>query len=129
MPQARRMLTQEEIMTIKELYSRLDARGGRIYPQIKLAQMYGVGETTIYRVVNSLGGYRDTPLNPFEKAAEMQMPEGMMERIQQQIAGVKEQARTADAIVEELVAVGKVELEPERKAALASKLKELKGDK
>lgn len=58
------ILTPSAVMEVKRLYALLDERGRRQYSMMEIAEMLGVGETTVYRAVKKRGAYmavRDLP--------------------------------------------------------------------
>ena len=78
-----RVLTPEEAMRAKELYEQKDAYGRRKLSQMKIARMLGVSETTIFRIVNRAGGYRDLKELPKEEdvlASQERVMKGLAER-------------------------------------------------
>lgn len=54
---SRKRLTNEQAYRIKQLYMELDDFGRPRYTQMQLARMFGVGETTVYRAINSQSAY------------------------------------------------------------------------
>lgn len=61
-PEQQTMLPAPAIAEVRRLYAIRDARGRRVYSQAAIAKIMGCGETTVYRIVNEIGGYqRATP--------------------------------------------------------------------
>jgi len=54
-------LTEEVAWRIKGMYEEVDGQGRRVWSQRKLAEFFSISETTVFRVVNSTGGYRTLP--------------------------------------------------------------------
>lgn len=61
MRQDRQILKYHEAVKCQELYALMDSRGRRIHTVSELAEMYQIGETTMYRVVNRKGPYKNMP--------------------------------------------------------------------
>lgn len=55
---SRKVMSAEVAYEVKRLYAELDERGRRRYSQMEIAKMLGVGETTVYRAVKSMGAYK-----------------------------------------------------------------------
>lgn len=58
---ARPVLTPSAAMEAKRLYAEVDERGKRVHTLMDIAEMLGVGETTIYRAVNARAAYGGLP--------------------------------------------------------------------
>lgn len=54
----RTVLSAEVVQEIKRMYAEVDSNGRRLHSQIEIAEYFGIGETTVYRAVNSRGGYK-----------------------------------------------------------------------
>ena len=90
-----RVLTPEEAMRVKELYEQKDAYGRRKLSQMKIARMLGVSETTIFRIVNQAGGYRDLKEIPKEEDAQVSL-----ERVMKGLAERNELREREDGTIE-----------------------------
>lgn len=58
---AKRAVTYEEAVRIKEMYAERDVYNRPKWSLIKLGKEFGYSETTIYRIVNSFGSYMRVP--------------------------------------------------------------------
>ena len=66
-------LTRAQALKAAEMYQELDGRGKRVWSVMRLAEHFMVGETTMYRAVNRMGGYKNMPAPlPPEGSEEMQ---------------------------------------------------------
>lgn len=57
----RRALSASAALEIKRLANEVDERGRKRYSQMAIAKMLGVGETTVFRVLNGAGAYQALP--------------------------------------------------------------------
>jgi len=54
-----KLLDYAECAKAQQMYQELDSRGRRLHSVASLAELFGVGETTMYRVVTRSGPYRN----------------------------------------------------------------------
>lgn len=54
-------LTKEAAWALKQKYEERGPGGRRLYSMMQLADMYGVGETTVYRAIHRVGMYGSLP--------------------------------------------------------------------
>lgn len=66
-------LTRESAWKAKQMYEEKDERGRRKWTIMQIADYLGVGETTAYRAIKSIGPYQSLPEVP--TAAEVQQGE------------------------------------------------------
>jgi len=98
----RKTLTPSAAMEIKRLYSLTDENGKQLHTMMDIAEIMGVGETTVYRAIKSRGAYMAIPaLKTDDDAAASEkrfremnpqlFPEGnMVDKMQQQVTERKE---------------------------------------
>lgn len=57
----RALLAFELVQEIKRMYEERRAGGRRRYTQMEIAKLLGLGETTVYRAIKSMGAYHAAP--------------------------------------------------------------------
>ena len=70
----KKVLTAAAAMEIKRLYALEDVRGNRLHSQMEIADMLGVSETTVFRVVHKRAAYsavRELPTSDEAKESEV----------------------------------------------------------
>lgn len=58
------------MLQVREMYAERDGKGRPVWSMMKLADHFGVGETTIFRAVKSVGGFAADP-QPLARSAEL----------------------------------------------------------
>lgn len=77
-------LTEAQARVAQEMYEEVDGRGRKVWSMMRLADHFGVGETTIYRAVNRLGSYRHLPavMPPADSPEMQQMKAASLAKLQ-----------------------------------------------
>jgi predicted transcriptional regulator len=94
---SRKVLNPGTVMEIKRLYAETDRLGRGLHTQRAIAEMLGIGETTVFRALSKAGAYqgvRDLPTS--EEAADV------LARVVADIEVQKVLQRQSDTLVEEL---------------------------
>lgn len=108
-----KVLTPAAAMEAKRLYEMKDSRGKRIYSQLQIAEMLGVSETTVFRVVHrsaAFAGLREMPTDQEAKASLEKFlqgnpdlaPQGALEKMQAAVREVKELPGRVEGMLDEL---------------------------
>lgn len=112
----RKVLTGAATMEIKRLYSLKDANGRPQYSQMQIAEMLGVGETTVFRVIHKVGIYAQVRELPTDAEAEASLEkfkkmnphlfaeegDAALTKLQAAVQQVKEKGEAGDKMLAEL---------------------------
>lgn len=98
------ILSAESIAEIQRLYEMKDAYGRRMYSQFAIAQLLGIGETSVYRAIHR---QVRIPLAQIdnrakESEAKFQAMLSPLERLQSEIKEAVEKPARIDSILDEL---------------------------
>lgn len=91
-----------EVLRARELYFELDARGRQFRSIDEIAELYGVGYTTMYRAIHGQGPYGGREFAGVREEAEEKLDaemQGALERLQK----VAKEEKKGDALIEELI--------------------------
>ena len=90
-----KVLTTAAAQEILRLRNEVDSWGRHLHSQAEIAEIMGVGETTVFRVLHRRGAYGNLEVIPTKTKAEVQ---ASIEKV------LAMQAEKADAVTEELEA-------------------------
>lgn len=99
-----RAVSREQAARIQLMYQELEETGRRKYTLSALGEIFGCGETTIYRIVNRKGPYRRIEARNAEQlevAAEASQVD-FLRRLSADVAGEREETTAGNKMLEEL---------------------------
>lgn len=104
-------LTGAALAQVRELYGQLDEFGKRLYSQARIADMLGVGETTIFRALKGYGGHARgaRELDQFPERI-LASQESLLARLGADIEQAKERGNLGEKLLDELQERGAGEL-------------------